>query len=200
MYKVFDLNKDEGYLGKSDNIVLGMSAANEDGNWEISVNRLGSVYEYYYDEDKGTVSRRTLFDGRRNKFYQKTVRIHGKSLNMYRIIALSHLGNADAMDKDTYNKLCDAIFDTKIYSTTTMYERSRFDAHHIDGNHNNNRRNNLVLVTTGDHRHLHDFIKKCGLAMISGNEKDAKYYKRVYNELIKKARSIDYILGEVQLF
>lgn len=34
----------------------------------------------------------------------------------------------------------------------------------------------------------------------NGNDRDTKYYRRVYRDLVKKARSIDYVLGETRLF
>lgn len=80
------------------------------------------------------------------------------------------------------------------------YRRSRFDVHHVDGNHNNNKADNLISVATSDHRHLHDLLSACGKAFMNGNDRDAKYYRRVYRDLVKKARSIDYVLGETRLF
>lgn len=187
--------------GKSENVLVGACCAHDGILREISVNRLGYIYERFYNFNKGTVDQITRFNPKKPEWSYHAVELSGvgKKISIYRAIALSNIGNAEQMDAKTYRALRRAIFKTGTVRSDGVI-RSRFDAHHVDGNHDNNKRGNLILVTTSDHRHLHDLISKCGLAIMNGSEKDAKYYKRVYHDLIKKARTVEYILGEVRLF
>ena len=192
---------DQFHPGKSENVLVGACCAHDGMRREVSVNRLGYIYERFYNFNEGIVDQITRFNPKKPEWSYRAVELSGvgKKISIYRAIALSNIGNAEQMDTKTYRALCRAIFKTGVVRSDGVI-RSRFDAHHVDGNHDNNKRSNLVLVTTSDHRHLHDLISKCGLAIMDGNEKDAKYYKRVYHDLIKKARTVEYVLGEVRLF
>lgn len=191
--------------GKSERTIVGACAMHDGTNRCVTVNRNGKVVEYRFFPSTNKIGKWVLYDPKEpSGVCQATTEVGGKRVNIYRAIALASYGDADLMDEETYRALYRAIFNTvtvidrkdSIYS----YRRSRFDVHHVDGNHDNNKASNLVLVTTSDHRHLHDLLSACGKAFISGNEKDAKYYRRVYRDLVKKARSIDYVLGETRLF
>lgn len=72
-----------------------------------------------------------------------------------------------------------------------------FDIHHIDGNHNNNQPNNLVLIECKDHLMLHNNSKLCRLTKTSYGWSKSQDYKRhdghvkkwqKYHQLINKEK------------
>ena len=109
------------------------------------------------------------------------------SLSAYRILALANLCDASTLDDAQYAYLCYLLYSHE-------NKRSRFDVHHIDGNHSNNKGSNLALLSRPDHKQAHKMLSEIATAAFNDNCYELECAKRRYLEFVNIHSSIEYIV------
>lgn len=109
----------------------------------------------------------------------------------YRLLAIARLGDAKQLGQGLYH-LLDRILFPADYTTSRF---KKFETHHIDGDHDNNAIDNLVLLTKNDHDIAHLYLKEIHIAAMHLNMDKMHMIMTSYEDFINQCLSIDYILG-----
>lgn len=106
----------------------------------------------------------------------------------YRVLAIANLVDASTLDEFTYLYLTSLIYDHE-------KKRSRFEVHHIDGNHHNNKASNLAILHKRDHKEAHKLLNKITTATFNDDPYCVEFAKRKYLEFVSIHSSYDYIVN-----
>ena len=106
----------------------------------------------------------------------------------YRVLAIANLVDASTLDEFTYTYLTSLIYDHE-------KKRSRFEVHHIDGNHHNNKASNLAILHKRDHKQAHKLLNKIATATFDNDPYYVELAKRKYLEFVSIHSSYDYIVN-----
>lgn len=106
----------------------------------------------------------------------------------YRVLAIANLVDASTLDEFTYLYLTGLIYDHE-------KKRSRFEVHHIDGNHHNNKASNLAILHKRDHKEAHKLLNKIATAAFDEDPYCVEFAKRKYLEFVSIHSSYDYIVN-----
>lgn len=119
-----------------------------------------------------------------------SVVLNGVKYNLpaYRVLAIGGMVNASELDKDTYDYLCELLYSHE-------NNRSRFEVHHIDGNHHNNKGSNLAILHKHDHKEAHKLLNKIATATFNDDPYCVEFAKRKYLEFVSIHSSYDYIVN-----
>ena len=109
----------------------------------------------------------------------------------YRLLAIARLADASTLDKGMYTLLVRILFpqgkDKQIFNS--------FETHHIDGDHENNVINNVILLTKRDHDEAGKYLRRLTPAAQHRDYKRLDYINSKYEDFLNERLSIDYILG-----
>lgn len=109
----------------------------------------------------------------------------------YRLLAIARLADASTLDKGMYALLVRILFpqgkDRQLFNG--------FETHHIDGIHENNVINNVILLTKHDHDEAGRYLRALTQAAQHRNYKRLDYINSKYEDFLNERLSIDYILG-----
>lgn len=109
-------------------------------------------------------------------------------VSAYRVLAIANLVDASTLDEFTYLYLTSLIYDRE-------NNRSRFEVHHIDGNHHNNKGSNLAILHKRDHKQAHKLLNKIATATFNDDPYCVELAKRKYLEFVSIHSSYDYIVN-----
>lgn len=125
-----------------------------------------------------------------NGDYKIGLSLDGKRVNLsaYRILAIANMVDASTLDKWTYDYLCELLYSHE-------NSRSRFEVHHIDGNHHNNKGSNLAILHKRDHKEAHKLLNKIATATFNDDPYCVEFAKRKYLEFVSIHSSYDYIVN-----
>ena len=109
----------------------------------------------------------------------------------YRLLAIARLANASTLDRGMYTLLVRILFpqgkDKQIFNS--------FETHHIDGDHENNVIDNVILLTKRDHDEAGKYLRRLTPAAQHRDYDRLDYINSAYEDFLNERLSIDYILG-----
>lgn len=162
--------------------------------------RLNKRTGEFYEAKSNTI---TVY--RVSKDYAGSGLVKRFTIEAYRIIALAHLLQSDYSNanprvnldnalramypdstlttKELYMNICDKLFNNRRYVT-----------HHLDGNHHNNKANNLVMLSNSDHAKAHKYLNDIGAAFANDDIKLARTLREQYRTFCYEHSTLEYLM------
>ena len=129
------------------------------------------------------------FDSSRMAAYTDSM-CHRNQTKAYRLLAIARLADASTLDRGMYNLLVRILFpqgkDKQLFNG--------FETHHIDGDHENNVINNVILLTKHDHNKASRYLRRMTTAAQHRDYDRLDYINSAYEDFLNERLSIDYIL------